>query len=160
MFACIYIPNASGDAIASLLECASMFSPRVENTGVGTVVFDVEGLERLFGGYAEIAEQILEQARRRGLAGNVALASHADAAICAARGFDGVTIIQSGTEAARFRDLPLEVLNPSPEILETLHRWGIRTLSAFAKLPAVQISERLRQESVKLHKLAPGPGER
>src|SRR5437867_8397397 len=116
MFACIYIPNASADAAPALVECAGMFSPRVENTGAGTVVFDVEGLERLFGGYAEIAEQIREQARTRGLPANVALASNADAAICAARGFDGVTVIQRGTEAARFRDLPLGVLNPSPEI--------------------------------------------
>ena len=160
MFACIYIPNASGDTAAALLECASTFSPRVENTGAGTVVFDVEGLERLFGGYAEIAEQIREQARTRGLPANVALASNADAAICAARGFDGVTVIQRGTEAARFRDLPLGVLNPSPEILETLQRWGIRTLGAFAKLPAEQVSERLGQEGVQLHKLAQGGRER
>jgi protein ImuB len=160
MFACIYIPNASGDGIASLLECASTFSPRVENTGAGTVVFDVDGLERLFGGYAEIAEKIRDEAGARGLEPNVAIASNADAAVCAARGFSGTTIIPRGTEAARLRDLPLAVLAPSPEILETMERWGIRTLGAFAKLPAVQISERLGQEGVKLHKLAQGAGTR
>jgi len=84
------------------------------------------------------------------------VASNADAAVCAARGFAGITVIPSGTEAARLRDLPLSVLNPSPEILETLERWGIRTLGAFAKLPSVQISERVGQEGVKLHKLAQG----
>src|SRR5262245_52958494 len=159
MFACIYIPNPSGDS-AALIQCASTFSPRVETTGAGTAVFDVEGLERLFGGYSEIAEPIQEQMRARGLAPNVAIASNADAAVCAARGFSGVTVIQRGTEAARLRDLPLMVLAPSPEILETLERWGIRTLGAFAKLPAVQISERLGQEGVQLHKLAPGAGTR
>src|SRR5262245_58712910 len=160
MFACIYIPNASGDGIASLLECASTFSPRVENTGVGTVVFDVNGLERLFGGYSEIAEKIRDEALSRGLQANVALASNADAAICAARGFAGITVIPRGSEAARLRDLPLDVLNPSPEMLETLARWGIRTLGAFAKLSAVQVSERLGQEGVRLHKLAQGTGVR
>src|SRR5262249_33822506 len=50
--------------------------------------------------------------------------------------------------------------NPSPEILETLDRWGIRTLGGFANLPAVRISERLGQEGVKLHKLAQGAGTR
>src|SRR5262245_38623007 len=160
MFACIYIPNASGDGIASLLECASTFSPRVENTGAGTVVFNVDGLERLFGGYSEIAEKIRAEVRARGLEPNVAIASNADAAVCAARGFSGMTVIPRGTEAARLRDLPLAVLAPSPEILETLERWGIRTLGAFAKLPAVQISERLGQEGVQLHKLAQGAGTR
>jgi protein ImuB len=161
MFACIYIPNVSGDTAAVLLDCASTFSPRVENTDAGTVVFDVEGLERLFGGYSEIAEKILEQVQTRGLDdANVAVAANADAAVCAARGFSGVTVIQRGMEATRLHDLPLGVLNPSPEILETLERWGIRTLGGFAKLPAVQISERLGQEGVKLHKLAQGAGTR
>jgi len=156
MFACIYIPNASGDTTATLIQSASTFSPRVENTGAGTVVFDVEGLERLFGGYSEIAEKITEEICARGLTANVALASNADTATCAARGFGGMTVIQRGTEASRLRDLPLGVLLPSLDILETLERWGIRTLGAFAKLPPVQVSERLGQEGVKLHKLAQG----
>ena len=156
MFACIYIPNASGDTTATLIQSASTFSPRVENTGAGTVVFDVEGLERLFGGYSEIAEKITEEICARGLTANVALASNADTATCAARGFGGITVIQRGTEASRLRDLPLGVLQPSLETLETLDRWGIRTLGAFAKLPPVQVSERLGQEGVTLHKLAQG----
>jgi protein ImuB len=160
MFASIYAPNSSGDTNAALKECASMFSPRVENTGTGTVVFDVEGLERLFGGYPEIAERIRDQARTRKLEVNVAVASNADAAICAARGFSGVTVIQRGTEAARLGDLLIRVLHPSVEILEAIERWGIRSLRAFAKLPAIQVSERLGQEGVKLHKLAQGAGTR
>jgi len=160
MFACIYIPNASADAAARLVESAGGFSPRVENTGAGTVVFDVEGLERLFGGYSEIAEKIQNDLRGRGLDANIALAGNADAAICAACGFGGVTVIHRGMEAARLRDLPVGVLGPSAEILETLQRWGIHTLGEFAGLPAVQISERLGQEGVQLHKRAQGAGER
>src|SRR5947207_11211413 len=146
MFACIYIPNASNDAQAALLDCAGAFSPRVENMPPGAVVFDVEGLERLFGSYSEIASKIAEAARARGLEANVALASNIDAAVCAARGFGGITVLNPGAETKRLRDLSLTVLGPSPELLETLDRWGIRTLGAFAKLPAMEISERLGQE--------------
>jgi protein ImuB len=160
MFACIYIPNASADSAATLLQCAGTFSPRVENTSAGTVVFDVEGLKRLFGGYSEIAGRIRAQARAAGLEANIAIAANADAAVCAARGFAGVTVIPRGAEAARLSDLPVGTLAPSAEMLETLERWGIRTLGAFAKLPAVQISERLGQEGVKLHKFAQGAGAR
>src|SRR5262245_34586267 len=160
MFACIYIPNASGDTTAVLVECAGTFSPRVENTDAGTVVFDVEGLERLFGGYSEIAGKILDSVCAHGLQANVAVAANADAAVCAARGFGGMTVIQRGTEAARLCDLPLDVLKPSPELLETLERWGIRSLGALANLPAMRVSERLGQEGVKLHKLAHGAGAR
>jgi protein ImuB len=160
MFACIYIPNASAEADALLLECASAFSPRVENTSKGTVVFDVEGLERMFGSYLQIAEQVAGQVRARGIQANVAVAANPDAAICTARGFTGITVVNRGTEAARLSDLPLRVLEPSPEILETLDRWGIRTLGAFAKLLPVQVAERLGQDGVKLHKMARGAGVR
>src|SRR5438034_6155245 len=112
MFACIYIPNAAGNAEAALLDCASAFSPRVEKTAAGAVVFDVEGLERLFGSYQEIAAKIAEQVCAAGLRANVAVAANADAAICAARGFSGISVLNRGTETARLRDLPLTVLSP------------------------------------------------
>src|SRR5205809_6821078 len=137
MFACIYIPNASGDAHNALIHCAAAFSPRVESTSTGTVVFDVEGLERLFGSYSEIATKVANDVRARGLEPNIAIASNADAAVCAARGFGGITVLQNGSEANRLRDLPLTILFSSPqtlETLETLERCGIRTLGAFAKL--------------------------
>src|SRR5262245_33431187 len=155
MFACIYVPNFSGET-ELLVSCAESFSPRVENTGPGTVVFDLEGMERLFGSYSRIAEQVAEQVRGAGLQPNVAVASNPDAAICAARGFPGMSVLSRGTEAKRFSSLPLNVLPVSAEVLETLERWGIRTFGAFAKLPAVQVSERLGQEGVRLHKLARG----
>ena len=120
------------------------------------IVIDLEGLERLFGSYSEIAEQVAEQVRVRGIQANVAVASNPDAAICAARGFAGITVLHRGTEAKRFSGLPLHILSLSPELLETLERWGIRTFGAFAKLPAVQVSERFGQEGVRLHKLARG----
>jgi len=83
----------------------------------GTVVLDLEGLERLFGSYSEIAEKVAEQVRAGGLQANIAVASNPDAAVCAARGFSGITVMARGTEARRLRDLPLDVLSPSPEIL-------------------------------------------
>jgi protein ImuB len=156
MYACIYIPNASGDSSAALIDCATTFSPRVESTSAGIVVFDAEGLERLFGSYSEIALKVADAARERGLEANIAVAANPDAAICAARGFGGITVLNRGSEKSRLRDLPLTVLAPSEEILETIERWGIRTLGAFARLPAVQISERLGQEGVQLYKLAQG----
>src|SRR5205809_3585604 len=160
MSAGIYIPNASSDAQAGLLDCAGAFSPRVENMPAGAVVVDVEGLERLFGSYSEIASKIAEAACARGLEANVALASNIDAAVCAARGFGGITVLNHGTEANRLSDLPPAVLSASPEILETLQRWGIRTLGAFAKLPAVDVSARFGQEGIELHKRARGVGSR
>src|SRR5207253_11485264 len=127
MFACIYIPNASNDAQAALLDCAGAFSPRVENMPPGAVVFDVEGLERLFGSYSEIASKIAEAACARGPEANVALASNIDAALCAARGFGCMTVPNHGTDAARLSDLPPAGLPASRAALLSLECWCMRT---------------------------------
>src|SRR5207302_2773910 len=44
--------------------------------------------------------------------------------------------------------------------LETLRRWGIRSLQALAALPEIALSERLGQEGLHLQKLARGAASR
>jgi len=147
-------------AHAALLDCANAFSPRVEDSRNDTVVVDLEGLDRLFGSYHQIAAQIFDQTILVGLQPNIALAANPDAAIQAARGFEGILVIPPGTERSRLAELPLDVLSSDSDFLETLHRWGIRRFGAFADLPATQVSERLGQEGVRLHKLARGAATR
>ncbi len=143
-------------AHAALLDCANAFSPRVEDSAPDLVVIDLDGLERLFGSYQEIAAQIYDQTILVGLQPNISIAANADAAIQASRGFEGISVIADGTERDRLADLPLELLSSELAFIETLHRWGIRTFGAFAKLPATKVSERLGQDGVRLHRLARG----
>jgi protein ImuB len=138
-----------------LLDGAYGFSPRVEDTAPGCVIFDATGLESLFGTAEQLAAKAVAQMKDAGITANVAIAANPDAAATAARGFPGVTVIPEGEEQRRFADLPLETLAPA-EMLETLDRWGIHTLGELAKLPAINISERLGQEGVRLHTLARG----
>ena len=143
-------------AHAALLDSAGSFSPRVEDSAPDTVVLDLEGLERLFGSFQEIASLLYDQTVLIGLQPNVAVAVNPDTAIQAARGFEGISVIPKGTERKRLAVLPLHVLTSDPNFLETLHRWGIHTFGAYADLPATRISERLGQEGVRLQKLARG----
>jgi len=147
-------------AHAALLDCAQAFSPRVEATAADTVVLDVAGLDRLFGPPAKLAQDFEQRARELGLQANVAVAANPDAAILAARGFAGVTVIPPGKQAERLGSLPVDVLQVAPEILETLDRWGVRNLRALAALPDVAMAERLGQEGLRLQKLARGAVER
>ena len=154
----------------ALLDCAQFFSPRVEatnrqsaNTTVlpgDTVIVDITGLDRLFGSPAKIARDLALRVTKVGLVANVAVASNPDAAMHAARGFAGVTVIPPGTEAKRLATLPIPLLEPSPEMMETLERWGIRDFRALAALPEVALSQRLGQEGLRLQKLACGSAER
>lgn len=149
-------PAEESSAHAALLDLGFSISPRVEDTASDTVVLDLAGLETLFGAPRQIAQLLAGRLRELGCEGQVATASNPDAAIHAARGFAGITVIGAGEESARLGGLPVDVLAPAPETLETLERWGVRTFQALAALPAVALAERLGQEGVHLQKLARG----
>jgi protein ImuB len=100
------------------------------------------------------------RAAETGARANVAMASNPDAATCAARGFGGVSIVPHGDEAKFLGELPLALLGPSPELLETLERWGIRRFRDLAALPPLGIAERLGPEGLRLRELARGEAER
>jgi protein ImuB len=121
---------------------------------------DAAGLERLFGTPRELAAALASRFGVMGFTGSIAIASNPDAAVHAARGIPGVTLIPRGQEAARLGELPVELLNPSPQIQETLDCWGIRTFRDLAALPEIGIAERLGAEGVLLQKLARGEGSR
>jgi protein ImuB len=91
---------------------------------------------------------------------HIGIAANPDAAICAARGWPGVTILEQGSEAVRLKALDISLLPLEPEQQATLLRWGIRTFGALAKLPAKDLAVRLGQSSVHLHRLARGCAKR
>jgi protein ImuB len=153
MFACLH---GSGALTALAFE----FSPVVEQTAPHTVTLDASGLDRLFGLPQDVAASIARRASEVGVEASLALAANPDAAICAARGFPGVSIIPYGDEAKFLGALPLALLGPSPELQETLDRWGIRRFDDMAALPPLGIAERLGPEGLHLRELARGEAER
>jgi len=157
MFAALHTaPGAAGN----LLRLAQEFSPQVEQTAADTVALDVEGLERIYGLPQQIAAALARRAAERGLQASVAVAANLDAAVHAACGFSGMSVIPYGDEAKFLGRLPLTLLNPTPEMLETLERWGIRRFRDLAALPDLGLAERLGPEGLRLHKLARGAGDR
>jgi protein ImuB len=165
---------------AALLDCAQSFSPCVEDAAPDTALIDLAGMESLFGSLPEIAHAMSHRITGLGLEANVAVASNPDAAVLAARGFSGVTVIPPGKEGESLGSLPVEVLfadgnesagregkqkedeqkKDAKRLLATLERWGIRHLRALAALPEVALSERLGQEGLRLQQLARGAASR
>ncbi|HEY4878860.1 MAG TPA: hypothetical protein VIH97_07045, partial [Candidatus Acidoferrales bacterium] len=82
-------PSKEAAAHAALLDLGWSISPRIENTAADTVVLDLAGLNSLFGSDEEIAQDLSRRALGLGIAINVAVASHIEVAIHAARGFAG-----------------------------------------------------------------------
>jgi protein ImuB len=153
MYACLH---ASGN-LPLLLECARFFSPHIEEIGEDAIVFDVRGLTSLYGPPPQLAREI---DRRVGINANIAIAANPDAAIHAARGFRGMTVVEPGREAEALARLPINLLCASPEVAELLDLWGIRTFGDFAKLPPLGVAARLGDEGVCLQRLARGEGNR
>ncbi len=156
---------------AALLDCAQSFSPCVEDVAWDTALIDLAGMESLFGSLPEIAHAIANRIAALGIAANVTVASNPDAAMIAARGFSGVTVIPEGKEAEQLGSLPVEVLftdqvgsipheNDNFDLLKTIERWGICNLRALAALPEVALSERLGQKGLYLQMLARGAASR
>jgi|YNPBryBLVA2012_1023415.scaffolds.fasta_scaffold00093_2 protein ImuB len=156
MFACLHVPGLPASEQILLLECAAGFSPKVEPTAPDAVTLALEGLERLFGSPPKLAREMARRAADLGWEARVAVASNPDAALAAARGLPGVTVIPAGREAEILAPLPVAVLEPAPEIAETLARWGIRRLGELAALPQRGLAERLGSEGVRLQERARG----
>ncbi len=153
MFACVHAPGN----LPLLLECAAHFSPLIEETSPDTVVFDVRGLQRIYG----VPEQLAAAIQARVIPdARVAIASNPDAAVHAARGFRGVTVVLPGKEAVVLAPLPLYFLGGSPDFSRNLDLWGIRTFGEFAALPPLGVAARLGDEGAHLHRLARGVGHR
>jgi len=161
MFACLHAPGNLPLAV----ECARGFSPYIEENPPDTVIFDVRGLESLYGPPEMLAREI---ERRIGVPASLAIASNPDAAMHAAHGIRGVTIIAPGREAEVLAPLPVNLLGAgllyaaadrmSSETAELLHLWGIRTFGEFAKLPPLGVAARIGNEGINLQRLARGEG--
>lgn len=142
----------------ALIDCAAHFSPKVESTSQGIVSLDIEGTERIFGPPRKLIRTLTHHAAHVGLEVNVAAAANRDAALLAAKGFTGTTVIEKGSEANLLGQLPVNVLPLSEAQAEILDVWGIRRCRDLALLPSVPLIERLGQAGLNLQRLARGEG--
>jgi protein ImuB len=139
-----------------LLEAAHAFTPRVEALGPTAVLLDLRGLGRMWPAPGALGQALLETTRDRGLTVRVALAWTRVAALLAARGREGVTVIAAGQEEATLAPLPLDLLDLSDDRRDLFRRWGVRTLGDLACLPATGLALRLGPEGTRLRRLARG----
>ncbi len=146
-----------------LMQCAERFSPRIEvlaspteSVSGATLVLDIAACERLFGTPKQIAVALRRTAVAAGFEASLATSINAYAAVVAARGFPGITIVPAGNEAGVLAPLPLTVLELEPEQRETFASWGIRTLGQLAGLPQTALIARVGEVGRQLQALSRG----
>ena len=166
MYACIHVDG--GDGARALGES---FSPFVEMIDERTAVFSItarqirgllgtskKGTDRSVHCGGTLVEGECGGSGDRVVSPlfRIAVAATIEAAILAARHFEGVTILQPGEEERILGALPVDALPPDPEIFETLDLWGIRSLNDLARLPENGVAERLGPRGLWMQKLARG----
>jgi len=150
-------------ALVTLMNSAKRFSPRIEvlasptdSVSGATLILDVSASERLLGCDEQIAAELRHDVDMAGLQASAATSRNAYAAVLAARGFSGTTVIPPKNESAMLSALSLAVLELEPEQEETFASWGIRTLGALAVLPQKALIARIGQAGYRLQALARG----
>ena len=151
--------EALESAEEALVDVAESFSPRVENRGGGTAFIEIDGLRSLFGTESHLATSLVARLRRVGLEGRSAVASTKTVAWLAARSSEGVDVVPAGEERRRLAALPIGVLEPPPDLVGTLERWGIRTLGQLAALPVTAVGWRFGDVGLRLRRSARGDDE-
>ena len=147
--------SGSEGAYAALLDCAWAISPRCPGWGQNarrrifgdTVILDLAGCEKLLGSPEKIAHGLKRIASEVGLEDNVAVAGSPLAAVCAAQGFPGVTVILDGDERLQMGRLSLEGSAHSVRVRRNVEALGRPYMQKNLRLlPEIAIVERLGQE--------------
>ena len=129
------------------------------------MIFSIVGLSKLIGTVDHIASEIARIGAAAKIQGNLAIAADPDAATIAARHIGGLTMIPPGREEDRLGGLPIHVLGDfiadgDLRILDTLDRWGIKTLGEIAELPPLGFIARFGELGERLLRLARGGTQR
>ena len=147
---------------------ALQFSPAVERTAAGTVVFSITPLRRLMGPPQQVAAEICRIGNERNLQARLAIAAQPDTAILLARHYPGVTFAMAAEERFQIAPIPLttfwglvqngmpEGARLDPELPGVLRRWGSKTCGDLVAMPEKGIAERLGEAGVYLRNLAAG----
>ena len=157
MFCVLY--SFTGPAPDALLAIAADFTPRYEVCDASEIILDISGLDRLFGDSRAVGEALRGASLERHVRVRIAIARTCTAARLLARaGGDDIVVVGAGMERAAVAPLPLEVLAHlgDGEILNTVHRWGLRTLGDLAALPADDVAARLGNDGVVTQRFARG----
>jgi protein ImuB len=158
---------AQARAFEPVAAAAESLAAAVEIVRPGLIALDARGPARYHGGERRLADLLRDRIAEvaTGAPGDpgtpvgcgIGIADGMFAAALAARREDDgrSLIVEPGAGAAFLAGYPLRVLE-QPELESTLDRLGVRTLGAFAALPAAQVANRFGAQGTAAHRLARG----
>lgn len=151
---------AEARAFEPILTAIESIAPGVELHRPGLAAIGIRGPVKYFGGETAVlhalSRAIIDQ--HTGL-GSEVLIGVADGAFAAEQAARRGCIVEPGHSAEFLADLPIKALE-QPELVDLLRRLGIRTLDAFAALPAADVQARFGPAGAWAHRQAGGKDRR
>jgi protein ImuB len=137
-------------------------APGVELTRPGLAALATRGPTRYFGGETGVLHALSRAVNETPLGGTDVQIGIADGAFAAEHATRRGLIVPPGGSPAFLADLPVETLDlsGSSPLIDLLRRLGIRTLGAFAALPARDVLARFGPDGLWAHRQASGRDER
>ncbi|HEX6754734.1 MAG TPA: DNA polymerase Y family protein, partial [Mycobacteriales bacterium] len=151
-------PARDARAFEPVAAAVEELAPGVEVLRPGVCAVGARGPARYFGGDEPVVDRLARHvAERTGARCSVGVADGRFAAALAAR--SGDRVVPRGGSRAYLAARPVETLSV-PELPDLLRRLGLRTLGAFAALPARDVLARFGPEGARAHRLARGLDDR
>ncbi|AXC48356.1 DNA polymerase Y family protein [Paracoccus suum] len=130
-------------ALASLRRWAGRYTPMVANDGADGLMADITGVAHLFGGEAELRDDLQARLDRAGLHAVSAIAETRGAAHALARHGGGIVAI--GQLAQGIGPLPIAALRVDHDTAGSLARVGLLRIADLAALPRAPLARRFGQ---------------
>jgi protein ImuB len=145
-------PGHERSAQDTLLQTAETLSPFLEGTAPGVVTIELPAERPCT--ETELIQKCVSPLVPLGFDVRLGVAATPDLALLSARFGNPVRMVDS--PSTFLGPLPVDILQPSEEILSVLHSWGIRTIGELVALPMGHVCERLGPEAVELWERATG----
>lgn len=140
-------PVADQEALQTLCDWCSRFTPWAATDGDDGLILDVSGVPHLFGGEAAMLQTMRQAFARLGIDARLAIADTPAAAWAWARHGRG-DVLPPGSGLDQLGPLPVDALRLAEDIAGDLRRLGLTTIAALAKLPRAPLTRRFGPQPV------------
>lgn len=149
LVAAAYEPLRDAALLRELAEGAGRFGPNVEPVAPDTLLVDVGGCGRLFGGEEALARQALGWLVRQGFEARAAIADTVGAAwALATASEEPLSVAREGQSAAALLRLPPGALRLEARVCAQLDLLGVRTVGDLLALPRASVAARFGEATL------------
>lgn len=142
------MPDLVGKLLKRLAEWCIRFTPIAAVDLPDGLLLDVTGCAHLWGGDAPYLADIVRRLNIRGYDVRAAMADTPGAAWAVARFGKEPLVIDSGRHIEAVLPLPPEALRLEADVVERLHKLGLRRISQFIQMPRASLRRRFGQHFI------------